>query len=411
MKIIKLLLLFICCNAFAQQFTVSSKLSGAKADALHLLRLSPEFRLYSDSNPSGIRIYDSKNREVPYAITTNTNAGIIIANGFTNYPILSKNKVADTSSSVIIENISANKLKEITLAIANTDATKTYSISGSNDLKEWFGLVNNQTLDNLYSSQDIMVYKTVSLPLTTYRYLKVDFDDKKTLPVNIIAAGVLKSGQVPQPIFETLSPVIKIVEVPSEKKTRITVSFDQPIAVNQIAFAIKEPVYFKRNAHILIPELVKRKRKTSTVLNEYTTFELNSSGSNSFGNLDLLEKEFIIEIENNDNQPLVISSVKIYQSPVELLAYLKKGENYTIKAGNNELGAASYDIQDLNELPKDIPQVTILPVHKLTATKNSESSSSNTWIMWLCIITGALIVLYFCLSMVKDMKNKENPQI
>lgn len=410
MKIIKLLLLLICCNAFAQQFAVSSKLSGVTADGLHMLRLSPEFRLYSDSNPEGIRIYDSKNKEVPYTITSKGNTSII-ANGFTNYPILAKNKIADTSSSVIIENISASKLSEITLAIANTDAAKTYSISGSNDMKEWFGLVNNQTIDNLYSSQDIMVYKTVSLPLTTYRYLKVDFNDKKTLPVNVLAAGVLKSGQIPQPIFETLAPKIKIVEVPSEKKTRITITFDEPIVVNQIAFTIKEPAYFKRNARIVIPEIIKRKRKTSTVLNEYTSLELSSSGSNSFGNLNILEKEFIIEIDNNDNQPLVISSLKIYQAPVHLLTYLKKDESYTIKAGNNELTAANYDIANLDKLPKDIPLATMLPVQKLTVAKSGESSKNNSWIMWVCIIAGALIVLYFCISMVKDMKDKEKPQI
>lgn len=410
MKIIKFLLLFICCNAFAQQFTASSRLSGVSADGLHLLRLSPEFRLYSDNNPGGIRIYDSKNKEVPYTITSKGNTNII-ANGFTNYPILAKNKVTDTSSSVIIENISANKLSEITLAIANTDATKTYSISGSNDMKEWFGLVNNQTIDNLYSSKDIMVYKTVSLPLNTYRYLKVDFNDKKTLPVNVLAAGILKSGEVPQPVFETLSPKIKIVEVPSEKKTRITISFDEPIVVNQIAFTIKEPAYFKRNARILIPEIIKRKRKTRTVLNEYNSFELSSAASNTIEDLSILENEFIIEIDNNDNQPLVISSVKIYQAPVHLLTYLKKGESYTIKAGNDELTAANYDIGDLDKLPKDIPLVTMQSVQKLIAAKSSESSNSNSWIMWVCIIAGALIVLYFCISMVKDMKDKEKPQI
>lgn len=406
MKIIKLLLLFVCCNSFAQQFTVSSKLSEVKTDGLHILNLTPEFRLYSDSNTGGIRIYDSKNKEVPYAVYSKSNDNIIV-NGVTSYPVLSRSKVADTSSSVIVENISGNKLQEVTLAIANTDAVKTYSISGSNDQQEWFGLVNNQTLDQLYSPEDIMVYKTISLPLNKYRYLKIDFIDKKTLPVNVIAVGILKSGQIPQPILEALSPEIKITEVPSEKKTRITVKFDNPIDVNQIAFTIKEPAYFKRNARILVSETVKRRRKTKTVLNEYTSFQLNSGGSNSIGDLNLLEKEFIIEIDNNDNQPLSISSVKIYQAPMRLLTYLKTGEQYTIKAGDNELGAASYDIQDLNKLPENIPQVTMQPVEKLTTAKSNDNPKNNSWIMWLCIIAGALIVLYFCVSMVKDMKNKE----
>jgi hypothetical protein len=408
MKIIKIFLLLACCNAFAQQFTVSSGLSGVKTDGLHTFKLTPEFRLYADENQQGIRIYDSKGKEVPYAVSHKSK--IIIDDAFNSYLKVSKSKPTDTSSAFVIENPSGKKLHEISLTIANTDAVKKYSISGSNNGKEWFGLVNNQTMDELYSPENTLVYKTLPMPLNAYHYLKIIFDDKHTLPVNVIAAQMLKEGTVYTPALDMLHPKIKTVELPKQKKTRIMLQFGHPVAINRIAFTIGQPAYFERQARILVPETIKRRKKVITTETAYETFELSSSAPNSIG-LDMLENNFIIEIDNEDNQPLDVTSLRVYQVPVQLIAWLKAEETYTVKAGDPQLGKASYDLAGLSDnLPADIPAATMLPAEKITVAAKTTSTKSTPWIMWGCIATGAAIVLYFCISMVKDMKKKENQQ-
>src|SRR5690606_1664738 len=110
-------------------------------------------------------------------------------NTFEEYTIVSKTVYPKKRTSIIVA-IPANKNNnQISLFIANADVEKKYSISGSIDQKEWFGILNSQVLYDLNSTTEATVVKTISYPLSTYNYLKIDFDDRKTLPINILKVG------------------------------------------------------------------------------------------------------------------------------------------------------------------------------------------------------------------------------
>lgn len=396
----------ISCTAFAQQFTVASKISGIKESGLHSLTLTPEFRSYADVNIDGIRIFDSKKKEVPYWI--NTDRKSTAKYGFTAYQILYRKTVADTVSQIVIKNEKAVKWDDITLAIANTDARKTYSISGSNDDKQWFGLVNNQVLDGLSSADDTLVYKTLSMPVNAYRFLKISFSDKKTLPVNVIAVGKITGTLLPGILQEVHDPHIKILQLAIEKKTRITISFNNPVTVNQIVLNIAGPSLYNRNAVLLLPRTRKRRKKNIPYFEPAGNFMLSSSGKNVI-DTELTESTFVLEIDNRDNAPLEIKSVKVLQAPVSLVADLKAGEEYTVKAGNIRLAAADYDLIDFKDsLPPVLPKATLLKPVSLVSQSKGINGGKSPWIMWACIAVGAVVLSYFCYSLVKDMKSNQN---
>ncbi len=398
-------LLLLSCPAFAQQYTVSAKVSPVKESGPHIIYAGSQFRSLTDENPEIIRILDSKNKEVPYFIEYGP--ATVSEQGFKKLPIIAKANVPGKTSSVTIENSLGGKMQELTLAIANTDAVKTYSISGSNDKKAFFGLVNSQLLDGLYNPADTHTYKTLYLPLHNYKYIRIEFDDKKTLPVNILEAGQLTESITPV-AMEEIAPSVKIENADGGKKTFVSVEQKHRTLINRIVFDINAPTFYKRSGMMLVDREIKKRKKSSVTTITLNGFELNSSANNIIDLTDFQEKDFTLEIDNEDNPPLDITSVKFYQAPLRLVADLKAGENYTVVTGNDKLGAAEYDfINFKDKLPKNLPVAVLSDASAINAKPAEKSPTHNPWIMWVCIAAGAAIVIYFCISMVKDMKDKK----
>ena len=221
---------------FSQEFSLEGKISGVQKNGLHSVLLTPEIRSISKEDLSDIRFFDSKNKETPYFLTNDFKT---TSTAFEEFKIISKNNVPNKISSVIFENNSNKNITEITLAIANSDVEKSYNISGSNDLSEWFGLVNNRLLYDLTDSDNTFIYKNISVPNNKYRYLKVDFNDKKTLPIAVLKVGKFSSQISPSALQEITKEDFKIQEFPKEKKTRITFKFENAPIIDQISFTIK----------------------------------------------------------------------------------------------------------------------------------------------------------------------------
>jgi hypothetical protein len=408
MKIFKIvLLLLLSYNGIAQQFTVSAKVKNIGKDGLHSIALTPDFRKHADANLAGIRIEDSNGKEVPYFLSSTGKSRI--ESRFTKYPMLLKRVATDSVTQIFIEHVSGEKWNEVTLAITNTDAVKTYSISGSNDNTEWFGLVNNQTLSGLYSHADTTVYKTLPMPVNTYKYLKIEFSDKASLPFNITAAGTITGKPITNELQEIRDAHVKITEMILEKKTRVTITFNNPAIIDRMVFDIKAPQLYKRNAAIFVSRSHTRRKKATTYLEQEFAFNLTSSGKNVIDDLNLIENKIVIDIDNKDNEPLEIGSVKLYHTPVSIIADLKSDEKYTVLAGDMTLQEPDYDLKNFkNQIPDVLPQATLSKAEFTTGRAKGINADKSPWIMWACISIGAIILSYFCYSLVRDMKNSEN---
>lgn len=409
-KIINYILLLSCTTgAVAQEFTAKSMIPVTEQDKMYRILITPEIRSYSDRNLSDLRVYNSQKKEIPYFINDDHRLLTVQKGKFKEYPIIAKGSIADTSSYSIVENTSDASIKQIGLFIANSDVTKTYNISGSNDLKEWYGLVNQQKLYDLYSHKttSTSVYKEVSIPLSSYRYLKIEFDDKKTLPIQVLKIGTYFDYTVSVRFDEVKANDYTVKELSKEKKTQLHFKFERPQTIDQIAFTITAPALYNRTARILLNKTRKVKKRTEVYQEVYSTFELNSNNLNHIDFPRLFEKEFTIEIENKDNAPLSIASAKLMQIPAYIITELKAGEQYTIQTGNPKLTAPSYDLGYFkNSIPKDL---SILKPTKVIESKTVSKTMPSPfwqqpWFLWICIGIGAITTVYFSVSLLKDMK-------
>lgn len=407
MKLNKFILVLFLSNLSFGQYNTTAKLKKAAENGMHEIVLSPEIRSFSKQNLSDIRIFDSKGNEIPYFIQ---NSKDVSSNSFVEYSIISKTVAPKKTTSIIIEIPSNNKNNQLSLFIANSNVEKKYSVSGSDDQKEWFGISDSQILSDLNSASETSVVKTISYPLSTYHYLKIDFDDRKTLPINVLKVGNFNTQLQKRTLQEIAPKKSFTTEDHSKKETQIHVLFNAPQVINEISFEISKPTYYNRRAILFRKVKQETRRKPSIIEEEITSFELNSNVKNTFTIPEIFEKEFYIKIENHDNQPLSISAIKYSQKPISIVADLSRDESYILKTGNKTLTEPDYDLSSFkNNIAVSLPQIAVYDIQQKTSDKNQIENKSfwqQSWFMWLCIILGGITIFFFTASLVKDLKRK-----
>ncbi|MDI1256341.1 MAG: hypothetical protein PSV16_09580 [Flavobacterium sp.] len=404
MKLNKFLILILTANfALAQQTT--AKIQKVKASGFHKIVISPELRSLSQTDLSDFRIYDAKHTEVPYLkIEENDNEQHYDFEEYTTGRFVEQKNITPITIHIPLKEIST-----LTLFIANTSVNKTYNLYGSNDYEHWFGITENQKLDNLTDAMKTYAMKTISFPRCSYRHLKIVFDDKKTLPINVLRVGNLK----PTPINGIdLLPVepdySEITNTPGTKKTLVYVRFKNPTVVNKLVFHISGQSYYNRKVRVYKKVETIRKRKKTISWETITQFDLTSYSNNIFP-FNILEKEFYMEIDNGDNSQLQINDIQYFQIPVEMAVDLKSNDNYTIKTGNPQQRAPQYDLSYFRDsIPKNLPEAILTDIKTQSKQENAEAPKpfwQSAWFLWTCIGVGGIALLLFTRSLMKDMKS------
>ena len=391
---------FITGFGFSQSHIAT--LSKIEKDGFHKITISPEVRSASQDNLAYFRILDKNKKEVPYVVFDNS----VIEK--TNYKLLKfqdKIRIKDSVSSYSIYIGNIKNLNELCLFISNTTNNKTYSISGSNDLKEWFGLVSNQVLSDLNNEKETSVGKLISFPLNNFQFLKIEFDDKKSLPINVLEIGYLVGDSNITQKTNLTNFQHKISEDKKRKKTIITFSSDNFQRIDGISFDVKTKL-FLRNASVFVNTTRKVRKRTQNFKQEISSFNLNSNTSNTFQINSFFEKEFTIEIDNQDNQPLDISKIKVFQNTVSVVADLKANEKYEVII-DSTLTKPNYDLANFTQnISTELPEATISNLKKINSD-SKDTSEMAFWqkpiFLWSAILLALALLAYFVFSMLKEV--------
>ncbi len=399
-KITSILLLCVSVVGFGQNF--SGELTPAEQTGLHQIIITPKIRAVAKNDLRYLRIFDSKNQQVPYAFATHNRE----SENYSQFTIVSKNSIADSITSLVVENKARKKINQFNLQIENTALTKVYSVSGSNTGEEWFGLVANELLSDLVSSSGTSVTKTINFPSNTYSFLRIIFSDKKSLPINILSVGIAETVIIPEKLIEISDFKYEVSEDTKRKVT--TISFHAPITykIDAIRFDIATD-YYNRSAKLVVTtEALARKRKTYYD-EELVSFVLNSKNPQIHYLNSIDKREFKIEIENNDNQALTITNIHLYQKPVIIVSELNAKEKYQVIV-DSTYSKPTYDLKDfVAEKVVNLPEATVANFRQISG-EDSRSIEKSFWqtelFMWICIVLGGVIVSYFAYGLLKDMK-------
>ena len=404
-KTLSFLVLLIATITFAQQTNVSAKLAPVEADGLYKIQIPHGIRSYAKQDMSDFRIWDSNANQVPYFIHKDDKESRI--SNFSDFKIISKDIIPDTSSTHIFSN-PKREIQKAVLSIANYQGSKSFNLQGSNDQKEWFGIVNNKRLYNLSSSKNTGIYKIINFPLCSYKFLKIVFNDQESLPINLLSIGTATT-EITKSVMEEIHVQSSLISnVLNSKKTGIHIEFEHPEIINELHFDITSPELFNRKARVYVLNEREVKHKLETYEQDITSFILHSDNDNHFSIPTFFGKELYIEIDNQDNPKLSFSSLKCFQTTWYAVANLKQNEKYTVSAGDKQLNAPKYDISSFRKnISENLPKSRILPVKfkaKKVITKVITPLWQKPWFMWICIGFAAIIIAYFSANLIKDLK-------
>ncbi len=404
---IKLFISFCFISIFGFGQSLKGAIERVEEKGFHRILIAPEVRSASNENFDFLRIYDDEKKEIPYVVDFNKD--YFFSNRYSPLRISDQKQFKDSVSYYIINVVQNMKYcSELSLKIANTGLTKEYNISGSDDGIHWFGLVMNSMLYDLNDFQNTYVRKTVSFPNNSYKFLKIEFIDKNSMPIKLLEVGYFIGDEKIEPttVLEVFKH--KIIEDKTNKKTIIKFSADNLYTVDGIAFNFKNSRFF-RKASVFIKETRSVKKKSEIYRKSVATFNLDSNSANSFKWESFQAKDFEIEIDNLDNEPLEIKEIKLLQHQFYLIADLDVSKNYEIVV-DSTLSKPQYDL--VKFLPNDLTQLNVIRISDFKKISSNKASITQQfwqtkWFLWTAIVVAGLIIGYFAFGLMKEVEKKD----
>ena len=395
------ILLLICRFSLAQSY--EGTIENITKDGFYKIKILPDVVSACQNNLDRIRIFDSKKIEVPFVIKNNFFNN---TKSFVRIPIVNKTILKDSLTELIIaiNNEEIYKKSQLVLEISNTKNQKKIIVTGSNNKKEWFGLVENQVLTNLNDENATSTFKTIFFPKNNFKFIKIQFNDTHTLPINILDVGYFK--EIKNTKIETLVTDFKYNIETKNKKTRIVFEAEIRQKIDKFLFSISNPL-FVRSARLFVKNTRKIGRKTKQFEEEVASFVLNSSDATIYEFDPIFEKEFSIEIDNKDNQPLTIQAIKLFQNADFMLTNLKANENYTVVTDSTYLKPA-YDLAFFVNNPTiKFLEASISNFKEIYPNKKTDFKKpfwQTTSFLWISIIIAMICIVYFAVGILKDLK-------
>jgi|GEM_PF-334492 len=406
------LFIFLGLCAVAQTFAYEGPLTGIKENALYKIPLTPDLKKYMSADLHDMRIYDRLNREVAFVLLREPL--LKDKQDFISYEIVSQTHFKNYSE-IIVKNISKEKISNIAFNINNSDAHKYCSIEGSEDQKQWYSVSARQELSLAYNTSYTNTYKCIYFPLNDYLYFRLRVEDWNSEPLKINSAGYFKNSVIAGKLNE-IQFTKKVKENRVKKISEIQLFFGNNQEVNRIDFKIKSPRFFMRHARIYVNKEQKQKHKTITYRDVLFEFDLSSDKVLFFDVPSLNEKDLFIEIENKDNPPLEIERITCQQLSSYLVCDLDSKNKYVLKCGNVKLNFPEYDLVNfVSTIPQLMPEASVEKLKEIPDSKKSETQAvkektffERKEFLWLCLGLGAVVVLFFSVSLLKDMGKKPN---
>lgn len=193
----------------------------------------------------------------------------------------------------------------------------------------------------------------------------------------------------------------------------IKISFSEKQYIDRLELEIEGPSFFFRNAFIAEPIFEEEiYEENQDYFQSIQNFELSSTDSNKVLITNFRAKEFYIIIKNEDNQPLKVSSLKMYQTKKYLTALLEKKGKYVLNFGDTDADEPRYDLKYFEaSIPLSIPELstgTLVELFPEKEIKITSETVSNKTILWIVISIVVVVLGILSIKMVKDLKKNND---
>ena len=377
-------------------FHYSAELDAVRSEGFYQIPLTPEVISKLQAGFADIRIVNAADKQIPYLLKTDR--PLFSEARFISMPIISYKKETDKQTHVVIENKTKATLSELVLIIKNADASRTISLSGSDDKKQWFVIKENIFLNNLFTTADDRFVQALAFPPSKYAFFKIIIHGENVLPVNISNVGVYEQGLINGKFISVPAPII-FQKDSSDNYSYATLRFNEPYLIDRLELQVSGNKFFKRRIDIYSnDDLINAQKPLYISSNEPMVFPVA-----------VRTNQLLIKVQNDDNPPLKITAASAFQLNRYLAAWLDSGTNYRIVFGDSLALPPRYDLEFFKDSIRSILPLTYKKIEK---NKGSDKKSDNSFFedkkwMWLIIILVLTVLLFFTVRMVKEVNRKQ----
>lgn len=397
-------------TSLCQEYTAQASLPEIKEDGFYRILITPKVAVYVNDNFSNIRLFDKDQREVPYLLNTDPVAERTAA--FHEYTIEEKYQLEDSCTILVLSNSSGSAINNISLHIRNADVTKETSLSGSDDKENWYVLKENFFLSNINNTTGTSEIKIVDFPLSNYLYYRLWIKDKNSEPLNILNVGFYSTAQKSGNYFPV--PVHTLIQKDTlrEKKSYVRITFDTLRLMDNVEWFLSGSPFYLRNASVFTEwERTGKRGNKEKYLQHLSSIQLSSASKNIFYLPGIKVKNLVMVIENRDNPPLKVDSVAVNQLSRHITAWLEKGNVYTMKFGDDNFKAPSYDLTFFKDsIPAQVSFISlehISPIVKDFKEASTPSIFRNRYVIWAAIIAVIALLLFMTIRLIRDANASE----
>jgi len=397
-------------NIIAQEFQYSSQIKPIDKSGFYNIQLTPEIVSRLSENEGDIRLYDDKNKEIPFIYKKENSYDEIYV--FKTYKIISKiHDKNKRETRIVFENPNKTIIQQILMVIKNTQDNKYLDINGSDDKNQWYAIRRNYYFESEQSYNDTSVIKIMNLPFANYKYYEIVIDDWMQNPINVQKIGYWDYERIMGKYSVIQS--ITFSQIEEKSNSKIIISTPKPNFFDRLEFEISEPEKYVRSAKMIENVLVRNKKGLFIKIDKLNThvlesFQLCSFCSNKIAINRVFSYTLTVTIENNSDAPLKIKNIRGYVLNSNVIAKLDSGKTYELKFGNSKVYSASYDLNYFEDsLPKEMVILkpdSIKPLKSEKAIKGKSFFGKSFIWMAIAFVAGFLLVMTY--NMLKNLKNK-----
>ncbi len=381
------LLLMFLAGAGQGRFTHKCPVGGISQTGFYRITLTPQVLSLCREDFADLRIMDDSGRMVPYVLKTDL--PVFSSRNFVEFPIVHRETWRDSSTTIEMANQAGHAIPSLLLIMKNSSASRSCSLSGSDDRQHWYIIRENIGLEQANDNTSDSFMQSLSFPLSNYRYFKIVIADRGALPLRILRAGIYASSTTYGKYLQLPPALVKQADS-ADHHSYLQAIFPQAFLVDRLEVEMHGPDLYKRTLRVSA-----RSQGQTRWLGETEISPQSALISLQTARTDTL----LIDIDNKDNQPLQLQSLRVYQLNRYLIAYLQAGRHYALLEGDASLQAPDYDLKYFTDtLRANLPEIQPELPQALGVSPPAAALTSHGATRWLWVVMGAILLLLLVFS-------------
>lgn len=405
--------LLLFANGTAQTKISYKRKINAKQNSWNYFRIPDN--LYEKAEPglADLRIYrilQKDSLEVPYLISGFWGTEVQMDEYF---EILNKTKTEKGYYFTLQREDNQSEISEIKLSFDNKNFDWRIDLEGSNDQKEWFGILENYRVLSIKNSKTDFSFENLIFEKTRYKYYRILV---KTNEKPLLSEAAFQNDDVLK--YQKFNVhKIQNFKVKNDKKSKTSTavfSLKNSLPIYSFRIKVENKNDFYRPISIYAIDTIATEKGKLAEYSGIVDGTLSSlKGADLKSYKDVLAKQMMIVIDNGDNLPLKISEIEVKTYENGIVFKAEKSGDYILTYGNQQfIDRPNYDIETFEEKisreKKDTVSLSNEMIVKQADNRSKPLMESDYWLSGIMIVL-ILFLGYFSYKMIaKKSESEEN---